>query len=113
MPPIAADGEISTHLEWTVGRVGAHPGHAAALLDQIDRLSSHADVKRGIALALLGQKIEEVPLRHQRDELAARRQMGEIREGIFVATEDGADIDLLLVRKPEKFVERVELGHDV
>jgi hypothetical protein len=112
VPSVAAHGEVGTHLERTIRRVGAHAGHAAALLDQVDRLRPHADVERGVALAVLAEKIEKVPLRHQRDELAARRQMGEIREGIFVTAEDGADIDLLLVRKLEELIEQAELAHD-
>jgi hypothetical protein len=113
VPSVAADGEVGAHLERTIRRVGAHAGHAAALLDQVDRLRPHADVERGIAPAPLAEKIEEVPLRHQRDELAARRQMGEIGKGIFVTAEDGADIDLLLVRQLEKLVEQAKLGHDL
>ena len=31
-----------------------------------------------VALAVLGEEIEEVPLRHERDEFAVRRQMAEI-----------------------------------
>jgi hypothetical protein len=112
MPPIAADGEVGAHLERTIWRVGAHARHAAVVLDQVDRLRPHADVERGVALALLGEEIEEVPLRHQCNELAAGRQMGEIREGIFVTAKDRADIDLLLVRQLEERVEQAELAHD-
>ena len=91
VPAVAADREVGAHLERAVRRVGAHAGDAAALLDQVDRLGPHAQVEGRIALALLGQEIEEVPLRHQRDELAAGRQVGEIREGVFAAAEECAD----------------------
>ena len=54
------------------------PTTAAILLDQFGRFGLHAQIETRIARALLGQEIEEIPLRHERDEFAARRQMGEI-----------------------------------
>ena len=78
MAPVAADHEISADGERSVRRVGDHAGDASILLDQVCRLGLHAQVERLIALALLGEEVEEVPLRHQRDEFAVRRQMAEI-----------------------------------
>src|SRR5262249_2770978 len=82
VPSVASNRKVSTHFKRAVLRVGTHARHAAILLDQIDRLRPHAQVERRIALAMVGEEIEEVPLRHQRNELAAGRQVGEIRERI-------------------------------
>ena len=53
---------------------------ATALLDQIGRLRLHAPVETCIALAVFGQEVEKIPLRHERDEFANGRKMGEIRD---------------------------------
>src|SRR5262249_45967064 len=93
--------EVGTHFKRAVWRVGAHARDAAIFLDQIDRLRPHAQMERRIALAVVGEEVEEVPLRHQRNELAAGRQVGEICKGIFVAAEIRADGGRFLVRKLE------------
>ena len=111
VPAVASDGEIGAHLEGAVRRIGAHAGDAAALLDQIDRFRPHVQVERRIALAALGQEVQEVPLRHQRDELAAGRQVGEVREGVFPVAEERAELGRLLVRQLEELVEQAKLAH--
>ena len=78
MAPVAADHEFRADRERSVRRVGDHADDASILLDQVGRLGLHAQVECLVALALLGEEIEEVPLRHQRDEFAVRRQMAKI-----------------------------------
>lgn len=65
----------------SVRRLRPHAGDAAALLDQPGHFMAHAQMEARKALAVVGEEIEEVPLRHQRDELAARRQVTEVDEG--------------------------------
>jgi hypothetical protein len=65
----------------------------------------------GIAFPAIGKKIEEVPLRHECHELAARRQMSEVRERIFLVSEECANARGLLMRQLEKIVEQSELAH--
>ena len=45
---------------------------------EVRRLGLHAQVESLVALALLREEVEEVPLRHQGDEFAVRWQMAEI-----------------------------------
>ena len=71
MPAVAADDEIGADGERAVRRVGAQPDDAAALLDQIGRLRLHAQIEGLVALAVVGQKIEKIPLRHQRDDICS------------------------------------------
>ncbi len=113
MPAVAADGESGAHLERAVGRIGAHAGDAAAVLDLVDGLRTHPQMERRISLAVIGEEIEEVPLRHQCDELAAGRQVAEIGEDVFTRAEEGADRDRLLVRQPQELLEQAELGHQL
>ena len=70
-------------------------------------------MERRIALAVIGEEVEEVPLRHQRDELAAGRQVGEIRERVRPTAEICADAASFLVRQLEELVEQTELAHHV
>ncbi len=76
MPPVAADDQIGADRQASPSGVFARSADdAAALLDQVGRLGMHAQIESLVALALLGQEIEKIPLRHQRDEFAVRRQM--------------------------------------
>ncbi len=70
-------------------------------------------MERGKFPAVLGKEIEKIPLRHQRNELAAGRQMGEIRKRVFAVAEERADGRRFLMRQLEKLVEQAELAHDV
>src|ERR1700730_17772119 len=70
-------------------------------------------MERRVALAAIGEEVEEIPLRHQRDELAAGRQVGEIRESISPTAEICADAASFLVRQLEEHVEQTELAHHV
>ena len=63
--------------------------------------------------AALGEEIEEVPLRHEGNELAARRQVAEIREVVLAVAEERGDGGLLVVRQLEELVEQAELAHDL
>ncbi len=60
---------------------------------------------------MAGEEIQKVPLRHQRDETAARRQMGEVGKLHAGIAEDAGEVTRLLVRQLEKFVEQPELVH--
>ena len=78
MAAVTADDEIGADGQRAVRRLGAQSDDPAALLDQIGRLRLHAQVEGLVALAVLGKEIEKVPLRHQGDIFAMRRQMAEI-----------------------------------
>src|SRR5947209_5916223 len=62
MPTVAADHQRGADFEIAAGRLGAQPDDAAALLDQVGGLRLHMQVEARIALAVLGEEIEEVPL---------------------------------------------------
>src|SRR6266446_7008145 len=60
-----------------------------------------------------GEKVEEVPLRHETDEFAVRRQTGEIGHGCDVAIEDPPQLGEFLMRELEKFFQQPELVHEL
>ena len=75
---LGADHEIGLNLQLTFGRTGPHPTNAAVLLQQARHLRLHAQLECAMALALTGKKIEEISLRHEGNEAAARRQTCEV-----------------------------------
>ena len=113
MPSIAADDEVSADGKRAVRRIGPQPDDAAVLHDQIGRLRLHAQVERLVAFALAGEKIEKIPLRHQRDIFAVRRQMGEITHDQPVLADLAAELFDFLVRQFQKIVEQPELIHEL
>src|SRR5947209_5087869 len=84
---VACDRKISLHFYWPISGPGTDTRNVPVLLPNLDCLGAHQQPKRRISLATLREEIEEVPLRHQRNEFAARGQTGEIRERIFPSAE--------------------------
>ena len=71
------------------------------------------EMKARIAARLVGEKIEKVPLRHQRDETAMGRQMGEIGKDDALVADLPGELAHLLMRALEEIVEDAELVHDL
>jgi hypothetical protein len=57
-----------------------HAHHASPLADQCLHLGGHQDLQAGIAASLPGEKIQEIPLGHQGDEVTGGRQAAEISD---------------------------------
>ena len=76
-------------------------------------LRLHFEMEAGIALGLLGEKIEKVPLRHEGDEFAAGRKVRKIRERHIVIADLALEHAQLLMRPLEEVVEHTELMHDL
>ena len=66
--------------------------------------------RRWIA-ALRGKEIEEVPLRHQRDELRLGRQMRKIGDRQWCVAKLSGELEDLLVRKLQKLIEPAKFVH--
>ena len=66
-----------------------------------------------IAARLVGKKIEEVPLRHQRDEMAVGRQMREIGKDDALVADLSGELAHFLMRALEEIVENAELVHEL
>ena len=74
------------------------------MFEQLRRLGLHHQTEAGTAPAVRGQKVEEMPLRHQDDELAGRRQPCEIHRDLRIANHTREPIDLA-ARQFEKVVD--------
>ncbi len=91
MAPVAADHKVGANRQHPVRRLGDKADNAPVLFDEIGRFSLHAQVECRVTLALLGEEVEEVPLRRQRDEFAVRRQMAKIHHFDVFGANLGAD----------------------
>ncbi len=112
MPAVAADHEVGADRQRALRAGGAYANDAAVVFDQIDRFGLHVQVECFVAFAVLGEEIEKIPLRHQRDEFAVRRQVREIDDRQRLVADLHAQAFQLLMRQLEEFVEQAELLHD-
>ena len=108
MAAVAPHGEIGTDLDLAVGAIGANAGHPALLLEQLDCFRRHAQMERRIISALLGEKIQKMPLRHQRKVFGPGRHITKIRKRVFSGAETFNDNVFPLVGQCEEFVEEAE-----
>ena len=105
MTSVTTDHQLRSYRERAVRRRRAQPYDPSVLFDQICRLGVHAQVEGLVALSLLSQEIEEVPLRHQGDEFAVRWYMAEINHlEVLGANLTGQRLNLLM-RQSQKLID--------
>src|SRR5215471_10999502 len=86
MPTVAAEDQIARYLQRTLQRANVGADDLAASGTERHHLALHLQCKIGVAPRLCGEKVEKVPLRHERDKLGPRRQVSEVGErGLQVA----------------------------
>src|SRR5713101_6504510 len=113
MTSISADDEIGAKIAFALRSFRAHAGHVFALKDQVDNFVLHAERKRREAFRLRGEKVQEIPLRHESNELAARRQTREVRHRGEVTIKNSPQLRKFLMRQFQEFVEQSELVHEL
>src|SRR4029450_5998932 len=84
-----------------------------SLLDQSGHLSAHLQGEGRIARGLVDEEVEEVPLRHHRDEAAAGRQVGEVGDPYDGIADLRGEAAQLLVRQRQELVQETELSHEL
>ena len=110
MPAIAAHDQVGAYLHGRFPRATSDdPCYAIAVPGQLDGFVPHAQVESRKSLRLFGEKIEEVPLRHQCDELAVGRHVPEVGSLEWEVSEDAANTNHLLVRDLQKLLEQPKL----
>ncbi len=70
---VASDYQAGVDINWTLRRIRPDSANLAAIVDQVNRLVLHLERERGEFLRSAGEKVEKIPLRHQRHKLAMRR----------------------------------------
>ncbi len=79
--PIRANHEVCAHFHFAARSFCAYAAHALILDEQIGDLGLHVQFKGREPFGMTGEKIEKIPLRHERNEFAVRRELREIRDG--------------------------------
>src|SRR5215469_9563667 len=111
MPAVASHDQVCTYAELTLWRSHSYTDDATLLLDEVSRFRSHVQVESLVTAALLRDEVQEVPLRHECDVLAVRRQMAKVDHPDTLTADLGAEVLHLAVRQGEKFVQQPELEH--
>ncbi len=75
-------------------------------MQQIDDLGFHVQLEGRKFFRMTGKKIEKVPLRHERDELAARRKFREIRDGHDLTIDHSPQLSHFLMRLFQEFIQQ-------
>ena len=89
-------------------RLDLDANDARAVLDEFSHFRVHAQIETWKALAVRREEIEKVPLRHQRDETAMRRQMREIGHHHAIGADQPGEMIDLFMRQLEEFVDQAE-----
>lgn len=105
MPTVGPDDQLCSD----VRRLGslAVEGDADDLVSLTQQAGGAASHKQGEArdfLALGGEEIKEVPLRHEGDVAASQWQAAEIGDRHLLASHLGMEIGRLLVRQLQEFI---------
>src|SRR5215469_11430206 len=78
MAAIATHYEIRTHMHLSPIVPGHYSGDAPAASSQIHHFMLHEQVKRGEHLCMTGNKVQEIPLWHERDKFAVHWHMAKV-----------------------------------
>src|SRR5436309_9801633 len=87
---IRTKDEIRPYIEFAMRCFGAHTSDAIVLDDQVGYLVFHAQFETRETLRPPGKKIKEIPLRHEGDEFAVRRQSRKVSDRHSLAVNDAA-----------------------
>src|ERR1700730_12926428 len=109
MTAVRGHYERRTDLDLAPRRLDAQAGDGITLADEVGRLGAHHQAEAPVALAFAGQEIEEIPLRHEGEELGTRGQVGEVGEVDRRVADEAGDLAHLLVRQLEEAAKQPEL----
>ena len=112
--PVAGHDEVGPDAQLAVGVTGLHPHDTAFFLDHARALRAQQQAKARAALGLVAQEVEELPLRHERDEAAGHRaQALEVGQAHTLAGDGGMQTAHLVVRTRQEGVKQPQVGHDL
>jgi hypothetical protein len=110
---VAADGESGGQGGGAGGGLNFDSGDAVGMVCEAGDFVLHEKAEGGVFGGLLGQEVEEIPLRHERDEATVGGEMGEVGERELLAADDSGDVVGLLVGELEERVKKAELVHEL
>jgi hypothetical protein len=113
VPPVGADDQAGVTIERALRRSRANARHYAVFQDEPRHLGFHEEAETRIALRVLFDEVEKIPLRHERQKLAVRRHMPEVSDGDDVRPHLAGQFEKFLVGTREEFVKQPKLVHDL
>src|SRR5437016_3239645 len=98
MPPVATNDQVGANFRGAIRRLNFDSNHAIAFAHHVYSLMLHAKIEMRIFAALRREKIEKIPLRHERHELAVCRNMGEVGGSKGETSKNAANPSQFLMR---------------
>src|SRR5438132_14226883 len=111
MATVRTNDQVSPHFALAVCSFCADARNVLIFKKQIDDFMLQVQSKGWEPHCVAREKVQKIPLRHERDKFAARRQPREIGDRDTVAVDYAAQFADLLMRELEKFVKQSELVH--
>jgi hypothetical protein len=103
---VGADHQVGADFDGPVRCLGAQSDDTAAVFDHALCFRLHEEVEPRVERCFVSQEVQELPLRHHRDEAAARAQPGKIGDHRFLAPDDHTHIAGLVVRALQERIEQ-------
>src|SRR5712692_8123443 len=113
MTTVRADDQIGVNLNRSIRSCRLDSDDASVCLQQVDHFRLCLHFESRIARAMFVDEIQKVPLRHEGDEFAVRRQMRKVRERDEVLANLSAQLTHFLMRPLEKILEEAQLMHQL
>src|SRR5437762_3125129 len=113
MAAISSDHEIRANLQLSVRRFRSNADDAVSFFYQISDFCLHLQLERWIAGRVFGDEIQEVPLRHERDELTSCRQVRKVSQRNRFIADLSDHLGHFGVRPFEKVFEEAQLVHQL
>ena len=111
MAPVRANDKIRVHLQVALRRFCAHADHTRILHQQIDDFRFHVQLEFRKTFGVTREKIQKIPLRHERDEFATRRKLCEISDRHDLSINNSAQFAHFLMWLLQELIEQPELMH--
>src|SRR5205814_4701 len=109
--PVSTDDEVRAQFYFATWSFCAHANYSLILNQQIDDFGLHKQLECREPFGMTGEKVKKIPLRHERDEFAARRELREIGERYGLTIDDTAQFPYFLVRLLQELIEQPEFLH--
>lgn len=113
MTAIRSDDQVGAKIALALRSFDAHTSDAQLVEDEIDNFMLQVERKGRKEFRFGGEEVQEIPLRHESDELAMGRQTREIGHRGKVTIENAIQSPHFLVRQLEEFIEQAELVHEL
>src|SRR4051812_11564396 len=112
MAAVRADSKIRANLSDPVRRLRHHARDYTVLFYKINHLSLHHEAESGIAPRVLDNEVQEIPLRHERQEFAMCRQVTEVGNSHHFLADLSPQFQNFLVGPLQEILQNPQLIHE-